>query len=126
MSLLTNLTLHTLTLSIHLPGDSNKFMDEYAPDVMGSTPVPPLNVASTGHTAIQIADGISEYQGQRGDKALQTLRMHFSLVGYADRYQPFRIQAEMMLNRKVKGDAKMLGDQQWEISGKYEWIGGYS
>ena len=78
-------------------------------------PIPPLNVASTGRIATQIADGISEYQEQRGGRPLQTLHIHFSLRGNGGGTNLLGVRAEMILNRNVKGDEK------WEISGKHEW-----
>jgi len=123
MSLLTNLTLHTLALFIHLPGDANKFMEGYIPaaSTILLSPIPPLNVASAGRITTQIADGISEYQEQRGDQPLQTLHIHFSLRGNGGGTNLLGLRAELILDRNVKDDAKMLGDEKWEISGKHEW-----
>ncbi|KAF2118143.1 hypothetical protein BDV96DRAFT_488604 [Lophiotrema nucula] len=125
------LNLRTLDLYIHLPSAATTFSADYQPDVYGRVQVPSLEADSVVTQLIAIADAISQAQQEnknkqktlrkKGGRPLERLNVHFARTGYSDRYQPYRVEAELQLVRSVRDDAESLGDKKWNVDGKLAW-----
>ncbi|KAF2186266.1 hypothetical protein K469DRAFT_573185 [Zopfia rhizophila CBS 207.26] len=110
-----------LDIYLHLPGNATEFALAYRQDAMGTVSLPIINVEATKKFAIALADEISAHQ--KGP--LQKLKLHFARTAYADRAQPFYVEAGMGLKRSDRDDADTLGDEKYEVRGQYVWHAPY-